>query len=290
MAKRSFTASGVNESDAAFRSWVQGVSDALTFVGIPKAADTGQLDPLTINRPTAANTYTGYEIRKFDDALQASAPVFIKMEFGTSGTLNAQAVRLTAGIGTDGAGNLTGNASLPKVFGTSGTLPTGQHTHLVSGANNRFAVCLNTTTAFFSLFFAVERSKDTSGNPTSNNVIITGHQSTGGRYAKRVPIEGAVPPDDFFCNIGASGNTGVNKGKAFTSPIYPNENGELLNPGLNQICYYTGDVPVGTIDVVSMYGVNRTYQYLGSNLAHGGTIRGANVAWNPSTTLAMLWE
>ncbi|MGL4619134.1 MAG: hypothetical protein ACRCZS_08760 [Chroococcidiopsis sp.] len=289
MATRSFTAFASNETDAAFRSWVQGLSDALTFVGIPKTNDTGQFDPTTITRPTTVSTYSGYEIRKFNDPLQASAPVFIKYEVGTSGSLNAQAIRLTIGVATDGAGNIIGNQSLPKVFGHVGTVATGQHTHLVSGSNNRFAVTLASTTNS-SLYFAVERSRDNSGNPTANQIIITGHQSTGGRYAKRIPFTGGVPADDFFCNIGASGNTGVNKGKAFTAPIYPNENGELLNPGLNQICYYTTDVPVGTVDVVSMYGINRIYQYLGANLSHSGTIRGANIAWNAATTLAMLWE
>ncbi|MGL4618736.1 MAG: hypothetical protein ACRCZS_06705 [Chroococcidiopsis sp.] len=289
MAKRSFTSAADTTTEANFRAWVQGLSDALTFVGIPKTTDTGQLDPLTIPRPTTTNTYTGYELRRFDDALQASAPVFIKIEVGSGGSSN-QGIRLTAGLGTDGAGNITGNASLPKVFGSTNTMPSGLHTHLVSGANNRIAVCLGSTTNSNGIFFAVERSRDTQGNPTANNIILTGHSSgSGGRYAKRVPFDGAVPPDDFFCNIGSIGNTGVNKGKAFTAPIYPNENGELLNPGLNQICYYTGDVPVGTVDVVSMYGINRTYQYLGSNLAHGGTIRGVT-GWNSATTLAMLWE
>lgn len=290
MATRSFTAFASNETDAAFRTWVQGLSDALTFVGIPKTTDTGQLDPLTITRPTTANTYKGYEIRRFNDPLQSSAPVFIKIEVGTSGSVDAQSIRLTAGIATDGAGNFVGNASLPKTLGYTGGLPTGQHTHLISGSSNRFAVALGATTPLNSIFFSVERSRDNSGNPTGNQIIICGHIGTAGRYAKRVPFTGGVPADDFFCNIGASGTTGINKAKAFTSPIYPNEFGELLNPGLNQICYYTSDVPAGTVDVVSMYGVNRTYQYLGANLSHSGTIRGANAAWNTATSLAMLWE
>ncbi|RJP44508.1 hypothetical protein C4587_01855 [Candidatus Parcubacteria bacterium] len=98
----------VNQTnDADFRAWGALYSTALATVGLIQTADTGQIDWVTVLRP-AINTAAGYEIYEFADALQASAPVFIKFEFG-SGTSQLRAmVWITVGTGSDGAGNITG--------------------------------------------------------------------------------------------------------------------------------------------------------------------------------------
>jgi hypothetical protein len=48
-------------------SWVsigKNFSDLLTSIGLPKTADTGQIDWSTVSRPASQTTVVGYEIRE----------------------------------------------------------------------------------------------------------------------------------------------------------------------------------------------------------------------------------
>lgn len=96
-----------HRTDAEFRAWGKDYSDHLALVGLVRTADTGQIDWSTVLRPGAINTAAGYEIWRFDDTLQATAPIFIKIEYGTFNVLDRPAIWLTIGRGSDGAGNIT---------------------------------------------------------------------------------------------------------------------------------------------------------------------------------------
>jgi len=93
-------------TDAGFRAWGAELSAGLDTIGAAKTADSGQINWTTTTRP-ASGAAAGYEIRKLVDSLSASAPVFIKLEFGTSGA-NAPGIWLTIGTGSNGSGTLTG--------------------------------------------------------------------------------------------------------------------------------------------------------------------------------------
>src|SRR6186997_665737 len=110
----SFTATPANftnSSDANFRVWGAYISSKLLAGGMVQTADTGQINWTTVLTPTGINTYAGYEIWRFADALQASAPVYFKIEYGEGSNVDGPAVRVKFGTGSDGAGNLTGNVS-----------------------------------------------------------------------------------------------------------------------------------------------------------------------------------
>src|SRR3954454_8298219 len=109
MATDQRTLPGDFTSDAVFRSWGSGVSAQLAAIGLVRTADTGQIDWTTVAKP-ASGVFGGYEIWRFDDALQATAPVFIKVEYGISNTTTLM-LGLTVGTGTNGAGTLTGQVS-----------------------------------------------------------------------------------------------------------------------------------------------------------------------------------
>src|SRR5688572_17990860 len=104
MAKKAWTFDTTHSSAATFAVWGKALSDALTEKGLPKTADTGQINWLS---PPAYNgtggTAMGYENRRFDDALQATAPIFIKIEYGTgaSSTNKAPGIWVTVGTGSD---------------------------------------------------------------------------------------------------------------------------------------------------------------------------------------------
>lgn len=98
-------------TDAEFRAWGSALSAAMQTCGLLPSADTGQINWTTVARPAGANTPAGYEIYQFTDALQATSPIFVKIEYGTGTTLTnygSPALWLTVGQGSNGTGTLTG--------------------------------------------------------------------------------------------------------------------------------------------------------------------------------------
>lgn len=94
--------------DADFRAWTKDISDNLQALGLTKTTDTGQINFTTVLRPAVANTAAGYEIYRFNDALQATAPVFFKIEYGIGSNANMPMMWVTVGTGTTGAGVING--------------------------------------------------------------------------------------------------------------------------------------------------------------------------------------
>lgn len=95
--------------DAGFRAWALAIRNAITASGIVRTSDTGQIDLTTVASPAVSN-YAGYDIFRFDDAAQASDPIFFKLEYGKGTAATRHALRCTVGTGSDGAGGIT-NAS-----------------------------------------------------------------------------------------------------------------------------------------------------------------------------------
>src|SRR5260221_233749 len=94
-------------TDTDFRNWIIGVHNALAAVGLTNTADTGQINTVTVTKPVATQTAAGFEIWRFSDALQATVPIFIKVEYGVAGVLRP-AMWITVGTTTNGAGTLGG--------------------------------------------------------------------------------------------------------------------------------------------------------------------------------------
>lgn len=100
-------------SDAAFRTWIAEIITAFfTTVGMTQTADTGQINTATVTRPGAANTAAGYVIGRFNDSLQATSPIFFKLEFGTGATATTSPnFWITIGTGSNGSGTITGTTT-----------------------------------------------------------------------------------------------------------------------------------------------------------------------------------
>ena len=106
MATTSFSSTISHTNTTNFRLWGAELSAAFTTVGFLKSDDTGQVDWTTVNRP-AINT-TVYEIRYLNDSLHGTAPVYVKIEYGTGDSANLPVLWVTTGTGTDGTGTITG--------------------------------------------------------------------------------------------------------------------------------------------------------------------------------------
>lgn len=268
----SFTASPANftnSSDANFRSWGSYIAARLAAVGLVQTADTGQINWTTVLTPPAANTYQGYEIWRFNDSLQATAPVYIKIEYGESTGVDSPSVRIQFGSGSNGTGGLTGNLSAQYLASNSAVA--GACTVVGSGATNRFCICMGFTTAGgYGMFFGFERSKDAAGNDTTEAVLGVFNNSTASGAstgAKFYPVWSTTLGD-----IGSTaaitapalfppGTTATSGGQTVVSPLL-HFKGIFMNPGLNFIGYLTNSIAINGTPTVYMYGAAHTYYSL----------------------------
>lgn len=104
----------ITSNDTNFRAWGSGIAGGIVAAGLVKTADTGQVDWVTVLRATATLQKQGYEIYRFDDALQATRPVFIRIDYGSGSNVSNPMMWLTVGTATDGAGTITAHTSFPN--------------------------------------------------------------------------------------------------------------------------------------------------------------------------------
>ena len=178
-----------NADDASFRAWGSAISAGLAAVGLVKVAVTGAVDWGTVVRGTsvASGTPWGFEVWRFDDALQATHPVFIKVEYGGSNSTNASqalpALWVTVSRGVDAAGNPVNilaprRACQPNITPSS---PSANRSSIepIFVSSDGSSICVVPRTGAVAAgvhapAFIVDRSRDNTGTPTSaGGVILT---------------------------------------------------------------------------------------------------------------------
>lgn len=181
MAKRIFSTVLNNSSNAGFQAWATELYNEIIAAGLVQTADTGQLSvPVSAARPGNA-TAAGYWIFRFNDALQATAPIFMKLEVGTSGSVDRPGIWYTVGTGSDGAGNITGVVRT-RALAASNTAPSSTSTPYSSYINHEdgfFGMSWKANSSIYSgqSFIAICRTTDDAGDPTANGYFIVANGS-----------------------------------------------------------------------------------------------------------------
>lgn len=165
-------------TDAEFRLWGSQIRDQLLAAGLTKTADTGQIDWTTATRP-AVNVSAGYEIWRFNDALHATAPIFFKIEYGTSSAgATVPHLWLTVGSGSNGAGTITG-ITMSRRDASRGLAPSAavnqSYACYSTAAGGFFFAGWNgsaTATPFTAFAFGIWRSCDDSGVPNGDGYSV----------------------------------------------------------------------------------------------------------------------
>jgi hypothetical protein len=176
MAKVTFSTVVDNTSNAGFQAWATELHTQLLAAGLVQTADTGQLaTPVVAARP-ANGAFAGYWIFRFDDSLQGTAPIFIRVEPGRGSGGNSIAILCTIGTGTNGAGTITG-VVMPAGRIDTNAAPTSTATP--------YATYINHDEGFFGLAWKVNgsggaglarlficRTCDDNGDPTADGYWI----------------------------------------------------------------------------------------------------------------------
>lgn len=251
-------------TDAQFRTWGSAYAAKFASMGLVQTADTGQVNWATVLTPGGTNTVGGYEIWRMDDALQATAPIFIKFEFGSGAAAANGSIWFTLGNGSNGAGGLLGVVSTRQQVqcnSTAAAIP-----HYWSGDTNRVGIVAFGATAALSMYFGIERTVDTLGVVTGEGALLLYRgTSTVGQQAWNQAIGPYTAT--WEASFGAMGAAvapfGVTGLQVAIYPIYHNK-GVFCNPGYNALVYE--NATIGALATISfnVYGAAHTYLTLGN--------------------------
>lgn len=279
---------------ANYRIWVAEIIDNLIAAGLVQTTDAGQIDVSTATQP-GAGTYPHFAMFRFNDALQATAPVFMKIEFGAGGTTQPM-IAVTVGSGTNGSGTLTGTVSARYVTSSSGggLAPASQTLPYLSMAIHKggffgfvFKIgCVSQTysTAIYAIFMA--RTTDNTGVETAEGVslfnLLGNNNVISSQFMKFSPSYTAQG-GNIFCLVPGNPATSLFNGdpQAYQwCGSFPDV--QALMP----VCTVNNtDVPSNTQFSLAVKGTApRTYVSLSN------AVRGSTAPQSASYGVAMLWE
>jgi hypothetical protein len=175
-----FTTVLQHSTDADFRAWGSEFRTQLAATGLVRTADTGQIDWTTVVRP-AANTDAGYEIWRFNDTQQATAPIYIKFFFGTNASTTAPRVRIQIGTGSNGAGTLTGLTNSAVTMNLNNPPPAATlYPSYFCHTEGFLGVAWKLNGASFGFSFVICRTADPTGSnaPTADGAYFYGGVTT----------------------------------------------------------------------------------------------------------------
>jgi hypothetical protein len=283
-----------NASSATFRAWGSAISAALATAGLAVTADTGQINWTTVAVPSTNATAAGYEIWKLTDALQATYPVFIKLEYGLA-TSNSGVVPyncqlwVTVGTATDGAGTITASGSYPgsisgriALFYASnvGNWYTATAFQLFvdsdGGSSLMIAGWADTAVSDAGGVLVVERSRNWDGNPSGEGVIVlamNGGQAinSGGASFQNVPILNATTCHPTSANAwpcyalppGGAIKTASVGTTVYAFPVFTGLTPRLNAPSKHVVVVRGGDFNANAQLSLIIYGVTHTFQAFG---------------------------
>lgn len=267
MALETFSAAMTNATDAQFREWGKAISDSLQAVGIVKTADSGQIDWAAVSAPTAANTQMGYEIYRFNDTLQSTAPVFIKLSFGSGSSTSYPALWISVGTGSNGSGTITGEM-LPEQQNYAYASSTAV-THYISGSSNRFVIAIQGSSSGYHIVLTMERTHDSSGSDTSNGVMVNRiAYSVDSQHYTLFSDSSVVTTSQIMCLT----PTGMSGAKSPDINLYPVR---FFTPGEGPVSnclvgYISGDFAVNSSYTVSICGIDRAFRTMQSSSSSSG--------------------
>lgn len=279
---------------AAFRTAGAAVSTALAAVGLVKTADTGQIDWTTVNWPGSLNTDAGYEIWRFNDSLQATVPVYLKMTWGEGSSSGFNRLTVAVGTGTNGAGTLTGlTGTLFSVVDLAGSDTVIPQRLFGDGGSLAFlfAATAGGTYSTYALVLVIDRTRNSDGTANGDglyacygsgssysNVRSKIWNFVGGSVQGVISAAPAYPLNYGYSSAQYGGSVALMPHMVVVPP--------LQAPALACLTYWPADLPRFRPVTVTHLGSSHTYLPLGS-LASGFD---QYTSSSYVTSLAIRWE
>jgi hypothetical protein len=308
MTLQSASLSFSNASAAAFKAWGQGVGNLLgACAALQKTTDTGQIDWSTNPAVPGSNAAAGYEVYRFKDALQSTAPIFLKLEYGNGSSTNPL-MWITIGTGSDGAGTITSTffGSILSTTVTRQVIPPSSMLSSFAGATTY----LNSDAGGFALFAApsfastsssgtlllVERTRAFDGTATGDGFAFINAAAGNGGVNFYVPISylansytptqaGTVQTWHAGSNL-AGGASLIFGGVMYAQPVFTGFNVKLGGPSQFVMAVTATDIVGGATFTFTHYGTSQTWMAAGYGQSSTGQQWGA---W-PGTCRSFLYR
>lgn len=270
----------INTNDSDFRSWIDFIGANLELGGVIKTTDTGQINRATVLKPAAASTSQGYEIRRFSDTLQATKPVFMKIEYGSTSAATVPGLWITLGTGSDGAGNITGTFLARTQILTGAGAGSASVPARISVDTGRFNFGFNYLTNAGSaavMLVSIERTKNAALADEGTGLLTafpTSNAVAGFTY-RVLPFTGTAPTPEL---TGGAVHPGTDTTLAGADvgiyPPNPTYFGYRVYPGLNFFCYRTSEILADSVVTIDVDGTN--HDYVATNQRHNISERTVN--------------
>ncbi|MGE5110632.1 MAG: hypothetical protein ACM3JB_07250 [Acidobacteriaceae bacterium] len=276
-------------TDAAYQTAITGFAGLLDSAGWARTSNTGQVTLASALRSGAA---TNYEVRKSNDGL---TDLYLKITYALVN--NDLFPIIVLGTGSDGAGTITGPAGQTismNTLATGSTSNTGTFTYQICWAtlHGSFVMsCKHDSSNPWLL--CVERSRDSSGSPTSDyatmymsqsyNVLASRHLQqtlfiggsyTAGKTSQSTAWASALPS---ITNNVYSGDVGVSP----VRPMIPHEGNTS-----KLLLIAKADFSTTGQFTTTVYGSSHNYMAMGSNGLFAFVGPGEMSGCQP----CMLWE
>lgn len=325
MTTHEFTVIPFLNTDARYRAWVAACVEALTTVGLVQTEDSGQVvaeellaADVKFSATSARPEGTPYVVLRFDDPLQVSHPLYLRLDFAAMGPSSYQTPQmwLTVGRGSDGAGEITGVILPPTTISSLSSVGGTQNVQggMSSGGDGYIAFLPTVGWATRPHpWFIIERS------PSGEAVYITGLLGVGSNvlpvgnistvtaglpgvwafaYASGIASVSVVPVVVPYSANGVPLGSSMSLAAGSLGPVFP---WTVFAPGQEpvqltaSISYLGGDAPSGVFSC-EVGGVERSFRPIPITQSHCGM----GLALEPATQngarlstyigLAIRWE
>lgn len=268
-----------NSTDALFRAWSLFIKDLMvTTGGWVQTGDTGQMNFVTVTAPAAGNAKQGYIVVRMADSLQATSPIYIRIDFGSGSAALVPGIWVTIGTGSDGVGNITtkrfdGGAVAGATVSSGANSATASNSY-GSASTNRVQCCLFVQTTSRQLCFNIERSKDSTGADTGDGILFYHNNGTSAFNKQLYVVMGAAAQptaEAGFQYILSTVNPSSFSGEVGIGIPIPMK-GYAQQPGYGIAIVRQNDFAAEATFTVSVYGNTITYQQLSlfsTNFASG---------------------
>lgn len=269
MPRRSFNSVAQNDTDAEFRSWSEKIHLAIVAVGLIDTGATGDIDFSTVSAPSGAYNKQGFKVYRFSDALQATLPVFIRIDYGAGSSTDKPGLFVGVGTTHDGSGVLGGQLGVEQYCFFNSTAIADQHVSFVSGDTNflsyaGFAKNLVTGASSIGNGFIIERTKSSTGVDTADGIITCIVSSGASWKFQIITATGAIPSVESFLPIiipatGVGGSTVG--GKVPVGVPVPFADG-IQNPGKGVGGCSINDFRNGDVFPMTIYAADPDIEYV----------------------------
>ena len=324
MTTHEFTAIPYLNTDARYRAWVEACIEALTAAGLVQTADSGQavagellVADLKFSADSTRPAGTSYAVFRFDDALQGSHPLYLRLDFAAIASNNyTPQMWLTVGRGSNGTGGITGALLPPTIIASPNAAGGTQGAQAGMSSGGDGYVAFLPTVGWATRphpWFIIERSPSgeavyiTGILGAGTNVLAVGNTASGTygipgvwaiAYASGVTSVSVVPVVVPYSSNGVPLGSSMSLAAGSLGPVFP---WTVFAPGQEpvqltaSISYPGGDAPSGVFSC-EVGGVERSFRPIPITQTHCGM----GIALEPATQnggrlstymgLAIRWE